>query len=90
MLDLGPGYVPAFITEEVLPSAPVAAGWCPSLSFHAGPRVLAPWRTEDADQRHPPRLRAAMRQACPGIGRSIPQSGAHAFRLERLCLLKRT
>jgi hypothetical protein len=47
MLDLGPGYVPAFITEDVLPSAPVRpAGGIHDYLFTLA-RVLHPWRSEE-------------------------------------------
>ena len=47
LLDLGPGYVPAFITEEVLPGAPVRpAGGIHDFLFTLA-RVLHPWRVEE-------------------------------------------
>ena len=88
MLKLGPGYVPAFVTEEVLPSAPVAGGGVHRFLFDLS-RVLSPYRTTDAIDhilhdyaaqcgRHVPEteinsaIRNGQRYACRGSA-----SGAH-------------
>ena len=46
MLDVGPGYVPAFITGEVLPSAPTAGQGVHRFLFNLA-RLLTPYRTAD-------------------------------------------
>ena len=67
MLDLGPGYVPAFITEEVLPSAPVRpAGGIHDYLFTLA-RVLHPWRTEE-------QISNILHDYARQCGRHVPES----------------
>jgi hypothetical protein len=46
MIDIGPAYVPDWIREEVLPSAPVAGEGVHRFLFDLA-RILMPWRSED-------------------------------------------
>ena len=66
-LDLGPGYLPAFIAEEVLPSAPVR----PAEGIHdylfTLARVLHPWRTEE-------QISGALHAYARQCGRHVPET----------------
>ena len=67
MLDLGPGYVPAFITEEVLPSAPMRpAGGIHDFLFTLA-RVLHPWRAEE-------QINNILHDYARQCGRHVPES----------------
>ena len=67
MLDLGPGYVPSFITEEVLPSAPIRpAGGVHDYLFTLA-RVLHPWRTEE-------QINNVLHDYAQQCGRYVPES----------------
>ena len=67
MLDLNPGYVPAFITEEVLPSAPVRpAGGIHDYLFTLA-RVLHPWRSEQ-------QINNILHDYARQCGRHVPES----------------
>jgi hypothetical protein len=78
MLDLGPGYLPAFITEEVLPGAPVRpAGGIHDYLFTLA-RVLAPWRGEE-------QISTVLQDYARQCGRHVPESEiAAAIRRARL------
>ena len=65
-LNLGPGYLPAFIVEEVLPSAPVAGGGVHRFLFDLA-RLLAPYRTPDVINR-------ILHNFAASCGRHVPES----------------
>jgi hypothetical protein len=66
-LDLGPGYLPAYIAEEVLPVAPVR----PAEGIHdylfTLARVLHPWRTEE-------QISGALHAYARQCGRHVPET----------------
>jgi hypothetical protein len=67
MIDIGPGYVPDFITQEVLPRAPVR----PTEGIHdflfTLARVLLPWRTEE-------QISSILHDYARQCGRHVPES----------------
>lgn len=67
MLDLGPGYLPAFITEEVLPSAPIRPAEGVHDYLFTLARVLHPWRAEE-------QISNSLHDYARQCGRHVPES----------------
>jgi hypothetical protein len=66
MIDVGPGPVPKFIMEEVLPSAPKAGEGVHRFLFDLA-RVLTPYRTADS-------IDQILRNYADGCGRRVPDT----------------
>ena len=64
MLNIGSGYVPAFVVQEVLASAPTAGGGVHRFLFDLA-RVLTPYRTADS-------IEQILRNYAGGCGRHVP------------------
>ena len=66
MIEIGGGYVPAFITEDVLPSAPRAGQGVHRYLFDLA-RLLTPYRSPDT-------IQEILRTYAEGCGRRVPET----------------
>jgi hypothetical protein len=66
-IDLGPGYLPSFITEEVLPSLPTSSGNGIHYGLFRLAQKLSPWRSGS-------QIEAILRQYAGIVDRHVPEA----------------